>query len=362
MRGSTKGKGAGLSRASSGGVPCEKGLLLPATTTTTMTTPGRRKKRQRPYSPGSGDSTKSSWSNHFRSFHHRPLPPPPPRPSPPPLDVREVSAGVSIKRGSVDKRSEVGVTSPGRAEPDVREISAGVSIEGSSVQEGGEVRVMSPGRAEKPGVKEISAGVSIGGGIVEEGDDYDDFVLSGAVEAAAAAGRVRRGTPQASQEGDRRGSPSAPLVDLSELDGDDDDGDEEEMPSARGGSAATRLEEKTEPRRKFCPSQESLGGRGARGGVDVASPASSSRRDKAVDEIGKVGETAGRVREEEEEEAARTLLFLVSANTGRVHVYRQARGGGDADGLDDDSFDEDERRPQHCRWVGVWVRGRCEGL
>lgn len=185
-------------------------------------------------------------------------------------------------------------------------------------------KVAGAGKAESD-VREISAGVSMEVDGVDIGDDFDDFVLPG-----MAAGKVLR-APQASQEGDDGGSPSVALVDLSEL-------DENGEPSARG---TARLQE-TEPiNRKLGLSQEARGG-GARVGVDVASP-TPSWRGKAQDEDGKGGEMAGGGKEEEE---ARRLFFLVSANTGRVHVYKQAEG--DAGGLDD-SFDEEQGRPQHCR-------------
>lgn len=44
---------------------------------------------------------------------------------------------------------------------------------------------------------------------------------------------------------------------------------------------------------------------------------------------------------------ASKLSFLVSGNTGRVHVYQEQ--GDDGDGLDD-SFGEEDRRPLHCRF------------
>lgn len=206
---------------------------------------------------------------------------------------------------------------------------------GGSVDMGDVGKVASPGKGESD-VREISAGVSMEVGGVDMGDDYDDFVLPG-----VAAGKVPR-APQASQDRDDGGSPSVALVDLSEL-------DENGEPSPRG---TARLQE-TEPiNRKLGLSQEARGG-GARGGVDVASP-TPSRRAKTQDEDGKRGEVAGGGMEEEE---ARRLLFLVSANTGRVHVYKQA--AGDLGGLDD-SVDEEQGRPQHCRCVSY--SSRCYGL
>lgn len=72
---------------------------------------------------------------------------------------------------------------------------------------------------------------------------------------------------------------------------------------------------------------------------------------------------------EEERQLANMLFFLVSSNTGRVHVYKKQ--DDKEEDLDEDSFDfdfgdEEDKRPQHCRLVAlfflllpvVWGQGR----
>lgn len=59
-----------------------------------------------------------------------------------------------------------------------------------------------------------------------------------------------------------------------------------------------------------------------------------------------VVEEEQRVKDDKDEELARRLLFLVSHNTGRIHVYEERET--DAGGLDDDF--EEENKPRHCRW------------
>lgn len=59
----------------------------------------------------------------------------------------------------------------------------------------------------------------------------------------------------------------------------------------------------------------------------------------------------GEKEEENERLLASKLYFLVSANTGRVHVYKKEADRRE-EGLDD-TFDEEDGKPQHCRLVAL---------
>ena len=68
------------------------------------------------------------------------------------------------------------------------------------------------------------------------------------------------------------------------------------------------------------------------------------------------GERKGRKGEEGEKARlfASTLFFMVSSNTGRVHLYKKQEEEGGL-GLDGSFEDEEDKKPQHCRLVALSV-------
>lgn len=166
-----------------------------------------------------------------------------------------------------------------------------------------------------------------------------------------AASRNARGTPETPLQGGY-GSVSSPvlLVDLSQ----EDEG---------GGEGAAKSDNVTGLTQELHGSQsrpEALAGTATKEDGDAPSltlsaDCRSSGGDVFDSERGKsLAEGGQQDREAEEQSLASKLFFLVSGNTGRVHVYKkEEREEGGGSGLFDCGFDEEEEdtKPLHCRSV-----------
>lgn len=180
-----------------------------------------------------------------------------------------------------------------------------------------------------------------------------DLSQDGGEDTACAAvtpafSRTARGTPETSSRG-RDGSVSSPalLVDLSQADEEGEDA--EKLENVHGES---------EELRDSPPRPEALTGTATRGGDDSPSLMLSSTRRSSVDGIAdsehaKSVAKGGREDQEAEEQLlASKLFFVVSCNTGRVHVYKKEEQEDDSSGFDYGFDDEEETKPRHCRSDG----------
>lgn len=163
-----------------------------------------------------------------------------------------------------------------------------------------------------------------------------------------------RGTPETpSQGGDGNVASPVLLVDLSQ----EDEG------SGEGAGKPENVSRLTEELHGSQSRPEALAGAAAREDDDAPSITWSadcrSSGDNVFDlEHGKSVTEGGQQmdREAEEQLLASKLFFLVSSNTGRVHVYKkeEEREEGGGSGLSDDGFDdEEETKPQHARLVSL---------
>ena len=175
-------------------------------------------------------------------------------------------------------------------------------------------------------------------------------------------GRVR-GSPKMPKQGDGGVSSPYTLVDLSGI----EDGESTGVGTEEGGEPAKQglLESFS-----MVPSEASLsqscgqsrgGGDTFRGDDKTLSPSFSpgcdrghlSERGDEEEEQGENEDAEGREIDSQNQEGTEILLanklsFLVSSNTGRVHVYQEQDNDGDCL---DDFFEEEDRRPLHCRLV-----------
>lgn len=154
-------------------------------------------------------------------------------------------------------------------------------------------------------------------------------------------------------------------------DGDDDDDDDHDQPATpgtpaaggRGSSFAAEDDDLEGDDLEDDHLVDKLGGKAEAGDASVLSPGFSSqmsaeRGAAGAESVGRDGQD-GQRKKHEEENLASKLLFAVSFNTGRVHVYKEAEGPGAADGATDAMVDlvdsggepDEERQPTHCRLV-----------
>ncbi|CAN0226829.1 unnamed protein product, partial [Ectocarpus sp. 4 AP-2014] len=352
------------------------------------------RKRPRSSPPGSGGAH-GSPGNPFETFGHncRPRRPPPPSPSsrlgvdsgsPPPLVVAPVGAGSDDDDSDSNSAGASGQTEVGSQDPPL--AGGGVGGGGASAQAEASLRRVAAGGA--------------GSDLSQSGDDDSDFDVTptrcqrGTRGGGGSGGTDRSGRPSP-HHGD--GSVCSPfvLVDLSQ------DAEQEGF-----AAAATRVSGRTKgggggggggrggdveggggggveeggirggggggggggtPGRitEVLPCSLTEGEAAAGEGDDAPPPALSSdclspagdrgsdaRQGRGGSEGAGGGDRAGE--ELLHLKAAKRLSFLVSGNTGRVHVYKKV-GGDDEDGncsrgggvgVEDD---EEEARPQHCR-------------
>lgn len=194
----------------------------------------------------------------------------------------------------------------------------------------------------KRGMAEMCGGVSHEGSglcILESVGRDDDF-------AVAHKPRSARGNTDASPVGD--GSVSSPvLLGLSSAEEEEDDALVDGAGGAGAGANETGVVEGAEPSAsRVCGGE--LGGDG-RGDVDsLSAPCAGEHVSSGSDALAEQEEEEAEV--EEEVRNARRLLFLVSRNTGRVHVYEEHRqGAGDDTDAVDENVDDEDTRPRHCR-------------
>lgn len=192
----------------------------------------------------------------------------------------------------------------------------------------------------------------------EDSNDDDDIDFS----ATRKSGDTARGPIKTPKPGDGGVSSPYTLVDLSGIEYDDESSG---VSTEEGGELAEQglLEEfSTAPSEAPLSQALSGGGDTLRGDDKTMSPPfspgcdrdQSSKSGVEEEEQGEKEGEEGREINKQDEEGKEILLasklsFLVSGNTGRVHVY-QEQDDDDGDGLDD-SFEEEYRMPLHCRLV-----------
>ncbi|CAM9157600.1 unnamed protein product, partial [Laminaria digitata] len=190
----------------------------------------------------------------------------------------------------------------------------------------------------------------------EDSNDDDDIDFS----ATRKSGGTARGPIKTPKPGDGGVSSPYTLVDLSGIEYDDESSG---VSTEEGGDLAEQglLEEfSTAPSEAPLSQASSGGGDTLRGDDRTMSPPFSSGCDRdqssksgvEQEEQGEKEGEEGKEIDKQDEEGKEILLasklsFLVSGNTGRVHVY-QEQDDDDGDGLDD-SFEEEYRMPLHCR-------------
>ncbi|CAM9093811.1 unnamed protein product, partial [Hapterophycus canaliculatus] len=339
--------------------------------------------RKRPRSsPASGGTASASRSgNPFKAFGHR-FRPPPPSPSsrlgvdggspPPPLppSPAHFSAGGSNKRvGSaptapgVPKHVEVspraGLASSQPAAGDSVDVSVSADLSQSADEDSDDFAVTpSPSRRHLHRCGGTAGGaatsvISTSHKGEEEKEDEsmsspvllvdlsqsaeENASLPSATHGAGAAALVGEGPP--SNLGDALPgafSPTRPS---------EDDSRRFEEVSRGGGVAAARGNDDDSFPSPFLPSGYLSSGGGGYGDPTDAEQGKG-------DEEGRVGGEGEERRQGQEDEEKQQLLasklyFLVSANTGRVHVYKKEEDG-QADCLSDSSDDDEDEKLQHC--------------
>lgn len=254
-----------------------------------LATPIRRK-RPRP-SPGSGSAKRGS-PNPFSCFRRPSLSPlilPPPSPS----------------------RATVGRTLQGVAESAGLSTSERLSVSGKASGEGHNID------------------------LAEDADDDDDVAITPTC-------RRVRGAPDSSQGGD--GSVSSPvLLGLSS---------EDEHESGVDQAADTTFTQEVSHREVLGGVVEDTQPRGTPLSQEASGEDEEDRNNRGSQkEYGDAhGRQGGGEDVDTDQQLASTLLFLVSPNTGRVHVYRGEEVEIDGDDFEE-SLDIEERRPRHCRLV-----------
>lgn len=358
------------------------------TTTTSMASPagtsGRDRQeafaspaasRKRPRSsPGSGGTASGGRStNPFKAFGHR-FRPPPPSPSsrlgvnggspplPPPLpSPPHAGAGSDAKHvGSTPAVPEVSHQAevPPRAgaascQPAAGDSSAGVGVDLSqSADEDSDVFAVTPtplrlrGSAEEITTPAASTphngaegSVSSPVLLVDLSQPAEESApLPSAAQRAGAAAPIGEGTP------DEQGDTLAGALSSTRSCEDNSRPCQEAPLEGAAASAGTDDDD------FYSPAMLSVGcPRSGGGGHGDASDAEQGRFDEEGGGGG-VGEGEQQGKEEEDEQLASKLCFMVSANTGRVHVYKKADDGRRG-GLDDSFDDEEDKKPQHCRLV-----------
>lgn len=192
--------------------------------------------------------------------------------------------------------------------------------------------------------------------VPEDSDNDIDFTA-----IRKSGGRVR-GPPETPKEGDGVVSSPYALVDLSGIEDDEPSG----VAAEEGGKPVEQglLETFSRAPSEAPLSQEPFGGGDTLGGdAKTPSPSFSPGCDRDQSRKNRTEEEEHGEKEDEEEREiekqdekgryillASKLSFLVSGNTGRVHVYQEQDHGGDGFGLDG-SFEQEDRRPLHCRLV-----------
>lgn len=188
-----------------------------------------------------------------------------------------------------------------------------------------------------------SGGVSDEGdgiGALEGLDDDDDFV-----SPVKRMPREMRGASRSSLGEGRCVSSPVLLVDSSSGEEEADAEDGSSGGANPSGPSPTQRSESIH----FRLPRGASGGHEIEGAVDRA----SSRNDTSV-RVGRSTEEDqnSQIAEDKDTLHARKLSFLVSVNTGRVHVYRDSDVEDHGDEVSGNSDDED-RLPQHCRYVPV---------
>lgn len=342
----------------------------------TFASPAARASRKRPRSspPGSGDGDASSASpasaspapstNPFKAFGHR-HGPSPSRPLPP-----SPSSRLGLGVGSSSSES----LTPSRRTP-ASSFAVGLDVFDSS-----ESGVGSDDDFESPAPKArrsskgwTSTSTPTGG---KGGGRVEDRGAASNHPAATVASVLSSSPP-----GGGCGSVSSPvlLVDLSQEEGDDDkylspsgalagSGSVMEMDlgesqpgggALRGGTSSNITVAKNKQKKKLddgAPAGVLLSRSGGSGVGVLSAELGGGQACKGSGD----GEVEG-----EEELLASRLCFLVSTNSGRVHVYKKEElkeepGGGWGGDDDGDAFDDEEdRKPQHCR-LGLARCGGCD--
>ncbi|CAB1109509.1 unnamed protein product [Ectocarpus sp. CCAP 1310/34] len=374
----------------------------PGTSGAATASPVVSRKRPRSSPPGSGNAH-GSLGNPFEAYGHncRPCRPPPPPSSRlgvdsgsrPPIEVALVGAG-----SDDDESDSISAGASGQTEVGSQDPPPGGGGSGASAQAEASPRRVAAGGA--------------GSDLSQSGDDGSDFAVTptpcrrGTRGVGGSGGTDRSGRP--SPHGD--GSLCSPfmLVDLSQhaeeegsaaaaarvsgrtkggggergggrggdVEGGGGGGVEEgeirrrggggRGGAGRGGAGAGTPGRNTEVLPSALTEGEAAAGEGDDApslalSSDCLSPAGDRGPDAGQDRGGSEGVGGGDRGGEEllQLKAAKRLYFLVSGNTGRVHVYKKVGGddedgncsgggggGGGGGGVEDD---EEEARPQHCR-------------
>ena len=190
----------------------------------------------------------------------------------------------------------------------------------------------------------------------EDSDDDIDFT-----SIRKSGGRVR-GSPERPKQGDGAASSPYTLVDLSSIENDEPSG----VGAEEGGGLVEQclLDSFSMTPSEAPLSRESCAGGDTLEGADkpLSPPFSpswgrgqSSKNETEGEERGEKEDEEGGGVDKQDEKAGDILLasklsFLVSVNTGRVHVYQEQDNDGEAFGVNV-SFEEEDRRPLHCRLV-----------
>lgn len=303
--------------------------------------PGTRKRPRS--SPGPADATKGR-GNPFTAYR---LPSPPPRSS------------SKSRNGATERYTK---SSRGWSVFDIPEDSDDDDIDFTVFpKSGGKLRgsPTTPKQGDGGGRAWSSGRKSVYDMMQEDSDDDIDFTA-----IRKSGGRVRGPTERSKQGGGGVSSPYT-LVDLSNI--------EDDEPSAVGAKKGREpAEQSFLDGFSMTPSEAPLsrescgGGDTLRGDDKPSSPPfslswgrdQSGKSETEGEERGeKEDEEEGRVDKQDEEGGdillASKLSFLVSVNTGRVHVYQEQDDDRDGFGVDD-SFEED-RRPLHCRLVASTI-------
>lgn len=188
-------------------------------------------------------------------------------------------------------------------------------------------------------------------------DGAEDDAAPTAVTSAPR--RTARDTPETSPRGGD-GSVSSPvsLVDLSQA--DEGDGDGPDKPENVPGASEELRDSPSRPEALASEAltPEALAGAGTREDDDAPSPVLLPERGStgggAFDSEHGTSVVEGKRHDRGAEQLlASKLFFLVSGNTGRVHVYKKEEDEeNDGSGFDYGLDGEEDAEPRHCRLVG----------